>query len=34
MPVPPEDERAAVVSDAVHQFILGTRRVLSELQKA
>ncbi|MEH2514051.1 AcrR family transcriptional regulator [Nitrobacteraceae bacterium AZCC 1564] len=32
MPVPPEDERGAVVSDAVHQFIVGTRRVLSELQ--
>src|SRR5262249_4529355 len=31
-PVPPEEERAAVVSDAVRQFILGTRRVLSELQ--
>jgi AcrR family transcriptional regulator len=32
MPIPPDDERAVIVSDAVRQFILGTRRVLSELQ--
>lgn len=32
MPIPPDDERAVVVSDAVRQFILGTRRVLGEMQ--
>ncbi len=34
MPIPPDEERPVVVSDAVRQFILGTRRVLSELQTA
>lgn len=34
MPIPPDEERPVVVSDAVRQFILGTRRVLTELQQA
>lgn len=34
MPIPPDEERAVVVSDAVRQFILGNRRVLSEMQNA
>ncbi len=32
MPIPPDDERAVVVSDAVRQFILGNRRVLGEMR--
>ncbi len=32
MPIPPDEERPMVISDAVRQFILGTRRVLGELQ--